>query len=79
MPALDQLTARERQVLIGVARGQTNKEIAHGAGHQPPHGREPSREPDAEARGPHRGRADPARARGGRVADRSGVAIIFRL
>jgi len=26
--ALDQLTAREREVLAGVARGRTNKEIA---------------------------------------------------
>ena len=47
--ALGQLTARERQVLVGIAQGQTNREIAAAARHQPPHGRDPPGEPDAEA------------------------------
>ena len=70
--ALAQLTSRERQVLVGVAGGRTNKEIAAGAGHQPPDGREPPREPDAQARRLHRRRPDQDRAGGGLIPEAIG-------
>ena len=62
---LAQLTSRERQVLVGVAGGPHQQGDRAGARHQPPHGREPSREPDAQARRLHGRGAHQDRARGG--------------
>ena len=64
-PALAQLSARERQVLVGSRPGTDQPRDRARAGHQPPHRGDPPGKPDAQARRAHRGRAHPARARGG--------------
>ena len=49
------LTDREKEVLQLLAEGRSNKEVASAAGSGPVDGRNPSRQPDAEAQSAQHG------------------------